>query len=238
MKKILIIEDHGVISKLRKDTLEAGGYAVELAASADAGVQKAMKEPFAMIILDLAVPGRDGFDICKIFRQTADAPIMMILATHEEVDSIRILGLGADDYLVKPYSMDEFMARVGVQLSRHLPNNEQQAHTDTAEISPHNPFRAGILLIDRLARKVYVEECEVALTAKELDLLLYLAANPNRVFTKEELFERVWGLDSMGDLPTVTVHISKLREKIEQNPSKPQVIETVWGSGYRFNKQE
>jgi len=234
MKKILIIEDDREISALRKDMFEAEGYAVELAASADAGLRKAMREPFGIIILDMTLPGRDRFDICQVIRQSAAAPILMVAAKQEDVDAIRDWGTGADDYMVKPFSVVELVARAKV----HLSLDRQQVGRTEGESSPNDQIRTGGLLIDKLMRKVYVEEREVALTAKEFDLLQYLAANPNRLFTKEELFERVWGLDSMGDLPTVTVHISKLREKIEPNPSKPQFVETVWGAGYRFNMQK
>ncbi|MBW7457187.1 response regulator transcription factor [Paenibacillus sepulcri] len=231
MKRILIIEDDSVIAEVQKDYLVASGFTVDIAATGDAGLEQAMKESFDMIILDLMLPGVNGFDICKAIRQTTHIPILMVSAKREEVDKIRGFGLGADDYIVKPFSVGELVARVKAHLSRF----ERLTGSTGTGSNPKDQIRIRGLFIDKLPRKVFVEDREALLTTKEYDLLLYLATNPNRVFTKEELFERIWGLDSMGDLPTVTVHISKLREKIELNPSKPQYIETVWGVGYRFN---
>jgi DNA-binding response OmpR family regulator len=231
MKKILIIEDDSVISEVQKDYLEASGYAVDVAASGDAGLQKAMNEPVDLIILDLMLPGVDGYEICKKVRQEKNIPILMVSAKREEIDKIRGFGLGADDFIIKPFSVGELVARVKAHLARF----ERLTAGAGQQPNPKDQIRIRGLFIDKLPRKVFIDDEEATLTTKEYDLLLYLATNPNRVFAKEELFERIWGLDSLGDLPTVTVHISKLREKIEQNPSKPQFIETVWGVGYRFN---
>ncbi|GGD62482.1 response regulator transcription factor [Paenibacillus nasutitermitis] len=231
MKKILVIEDDSVISEVQKDYLETSGYSVDIASSGDIGLQKAMNDHFDLVILDLMLPGVDGYEICKAIRLEKNVPILMVSAKREEIDKIRGFGLGADDYIVKPFSVGELVARVKAHLARF----ERLTGGAGQQLNPKDQIRIRSLFIDKLPRKVFVEEQEVQLTTKEYDLLLYLATNPNRVFTKEELFERIWGLDSMGDLPTVTVHVSKLREKIEQNPSKPQFIETVWGVGYRFN---
>jgi len=227
LKRILIIEDESVIAEVEKDYLEANGFAVEIAGSGESGLQKAIHEDFDLIILDLMLPEVDGFEICKQVRRIKNIPILMVSAKKEDIDKIRGLGLGADDYVTKPFSLGELVARVKAHLSRYdrLTNRKQQKD----ELHIHG------IRIDTLSRKVFVLEKEISLTAKEYDLLLYLALHPNRVFSKEDLFESIWGMDSHGDLATVTVYISKLREKIESNPSKPQYIETIWGVGYRFN---
>jgi DNA-binding response OmpR family regulator len=227
MRKILIIEDESVIAEVEKDYLEANGYAVDIAASGDVGLQKAVDEDYDLIILDLMLPKVDGFEICRQVRRSKNVPIMMVSAKKEDIDKIRGLGLGADDYVIKPFSLGELVARVKAHLSRYDRLTNQTQLKDELRIR-------GIH-IDKLSRKVSVNGNEVALTSKEYDLLLFLALHPNRVFTKDDLFEKIWGMDSHGDLATVTVYISKLREKIESDPSKPQYIETIWGVGYRFN---
>lgn len=233
MTRILIIEDDEVIAEVQKDYLEAGGYEVEIASNGETGLHKALNEPYRLILLDLMLPGADGYEICKQVRSKKNIPILMVSARKEEVDKIRGLGLGADDYIVKPFSVGELVARVKAHLARY-----DRLISQRAEVEPKPPIdmiRIKGIEIDKRARKVFVDRLEVPFTSKEYDLLLYLAAHPNRVFTKEQLFESIWGLDSMGDLATVTVHISKLREKIEPTPAKPQYIETIWGVGYRFN---
>lgn len=229
MKRILIIEDDQVIVEVEKDYLEASGFQVELATSGDLGIKKALEEDYDLIILDLMLPQTDGFEICRQVRIKKNIPILMVSAKKEEIDKIRGLGLGADDYMTKPFSVGELVARVKAHLARYdrLMTDNRVRQIDEVQI-------LGIR-IDKLSRKVYVNETEVPFTSKEFDLLLFLAIHPNRVFSKDELFEKIWGLDSMGDNATVTVFIGKLREKIENNPSKPQYIETIWGVGYRFN---
>ncbi|PTM59665.1 response regulator transcription factor [Desmospora activa] len=228
MKRILIIEDETVIAEVEKDYLEANGFAVEVAASGDIGLQKAMDEPYDLIILDLMLPKVDGFEICKQLRQSKEIPILMVSAKKEDIDKIRGLGLGADDYIIKPFSLSELTARVKAHLARYdrlIGSREQK----------QNEIRIRGIRIDQLSRRVFVNEREVFFTSKEYDLLQFLMTRPNQVFSKDHLFERIWGLDSLGDTAAVTVYISKLREKIELNPSKPQYIETIWGVGYRFN---
>lgn len=229
-KRILIIEDDPVIAEVQKDYLAANGFEVDIAANGKMGLQKALNEPCDLILLDLMLPGVDGYEICRQVREQKNIPVLMVSAKKEEVDKIRGLGLGADDYIIKPFSVGELVARVKAHLARfeRLTQSEQHAKPSGDQLSISG------LLIDKPARRVFVENNEVIFTSKEYDLLYYLASHPNRVFTKEELFERIWGMDSLGDLPTVTVHISRLREKIERNPSKPRYIETVWGVGYRF----
>jgi DNA-binding response OmpR family regulator len=229
MKRILIIEDEQVIVEVEKDYLEASGFAVEVAGSGDIGLKKAMEEHYDLIILDLMLPNTDGYEICRQVRQVKNIPILMVSAKKEEIDKIRGLGLGADDYMTKPFSVGELVARVKAHLSRYDRLTGDQGAKRGDEI------RIRGIRIDKPSRKIYVNEAEVPFTSKEFDLLLFLALHPNRVFSKEDLFEKIWGLDSLGDNATVTVFISKLREKIETDPSKPQYIETIWGVGYRFN---
>lgn len=227
MSKILIIEDEESIAELEKDYLELSGFQVEIAGDGDEGLDRALKEEFDLFILDLMLPGTDGFEICRKIRGTKNTPIIMVSAKKEDIDKIRGLGLGADDYMTKPFSPSELVARVKAHLARYqrligsgLPAN------DIIEIRG--------LKIDKTARRVWVNGEEKNFTTKEFDLLTFLAQNPNHVFTKEELFSRIWDMESIGDIATVTVHIKKIREKIEFNTAKPQYIETIWGVGYRF----
>lgn len=228
-RRVLIIEDEQVIVEVEKDYLEAAGFEVDIAATGDVGLKKALEEEFDLIILDLMLPHTDGYEICTQVRKTKDVPILMVSAKKEDIDKIRGLGLGADDYMTKPFSVGELVARVKAHLSRYdrLVTNNRAVRQDELQLR-------GIR-IDKLSRKVYVNDTEVTLTSKEYDLLLFLALHPNRVFSKDELFEKIWGMDSLGDNAAVTVYVSKLREKIEADPSKPQYIETIWGVGYRLN---
>jgi DNA-binding response OmpR family regulator len=229
MKRILIIEDEQVIAEVEKDYFEANGYAVEIAASGDIGLKMALHGDYDLILLDLMLPKTDGFEICRQVRKVKNIPILMVSAKKEDIDKIRGLGLGADDYVIKPFSLGELVARVKSHIARYdrLITDNRMRSTDELRIRD--------IHIDKLSRKVIIKETEISFTSKEYDLLLFLLMNPNRVFSKDDLFEKIWGLDSFGDFATVTVHISKLREKIEMNPSKPQYIETIWGVGYRFN---
>lgn len=231
MKRILIVEDEQVIVEVEKDYLEAGGYEVDIATSGDVGLRMALERPYDLIVLDLMLPGTDGFEICKQVRAAKDIPILMVSARKEDIDKIRGLGLGADDYVTKPFSVGELVARVKAHLARY----ERLTEGNRAPARQTDEIRIRGIRIDKLSRKVYANEAEVSLTSKEYDLLHFLALHPNRVFSKDELFERIWGLDALSDTATVTVYISKLREKIEADPAKPQYIETIWGVGYRFN---
>lgn len=227
MSKILIVEDEMAIAELEKDYLELSGFEVEIETAGDTGLDKALKEDFDLIILDLMLPGMDGFEICKAIRNEKNIPILMVSAKKEDIDKIRGLGMGADDYITKPFSPSELVARVKAHLARYERLiGESIRENEIVEIR-------GIK-IDKTARRVYVNKEEKNFTTKEFDLLTFLAENPNRVFTKEELFQEIWDMDSIGDIATVTVHIKKIREKIEFNTSKPQYIETIWGVGYRF----
>lgn len=226
MNKVLIIEDEVAIADLERDYLELSDFEVEIEHAGDTGLEKALAEDFDLIILDLMLPGKDGFEVCKKIREEKNVPILMVSAKKEDIDKIRGLGLGADDYMTKPFSPSELVARVKAHLARYDRLVGHQKRNDIVEIR-------GIR-IDKTARRVFVDGEETIFTTKEFDLLTFLAQNPNRVFTKEELFREIWDMDSIGDIATVTVHIKKIREKIEFNTAKPQYIETIWGVGYRF----
>ncbi|MGC5325774.1 response regulator transcription factor [Brevibacillus sp. SYSU BS000544] len=229
MKRILIIEDEISIAELERDYLESYGYEVELAFTGDSGLQKALQESFDLIVLDIMLPNVDGFEICRQIRSVREVPILFVSAKGEDIDKIRGLGLGADDYIVKPFSPNELVARVKAHLARYERLSGSREEREKEVISIRG------LRIQGSSRRVFVGDQEVIFTTKEFDLLTFLASHPNRVFSKDHLFERIWGLDSMGDIATVTVHIRKIREKIERDPSQPQIIETIWGAGYRFN---
>ena len=227
MSRILIIEDEEAIAELEKDYLELSGFEVVISNTGDEGLQIALAEEFDLIVLDLMLPGMDGFEICKLIREEKNIPIIMVSAKKDDIDKIRGLGLGADDYMTKPFSPSELVARVKAHMARYdrLVGSTQKSN-DIIEIR-------GIR-IDKTARRVYVDGAEKSFTTKEFDPLTFLAENPNHVFTKEELFRKIWNMDSIGDIATVTVHIKKIREKIEYDSAKPQYIETIWGVGYRF----
>ena len=227
MSKILIVEDEEAIADLEKDYLELNDFEVNIENSGDTGLATALAEDFDLIILDLMLPGIDGFEICKRIREEKDVPILMVSAKKDDIDKIRGLGLGADDYLTKPFSPSELVARVKAHMARY--NRLVGTHTKENDIVEIRGIR-----IDKTARRVFVNGVEKTFTTKEFDLLTFLAENPNHVFTKEELFREIWDMDSIGDIATVTVHIKKIREKIETDTSKPQYIETIWGVGYRF----
>lgn len=227
MARILIIEDETAIAELERDYLELSGYEVTIAEDGVKGKQAALEEDYNLVVLDLMLPGSDGFEICKAIREAKDIPILMVSAKKDEVDKIRGLGLGADDYMTKPFSPSELVARVKAHLQRY----ERLVGSGIRE---NKVVATRGLRIDKTARRVFVNGEEKAFTTKEFDLLTYLAENPNRVFTKDELFREIWDMDSVGDIATVTVHIKKVREKIETDTANPQYIETIWGVGYRF----
>lgn len=227
MSKILIVEDEITIAELEKDYLELSGFEVEMEASGDTGLSRSLNEEFDLVILDLMLPNVDGFEICRKIREVKNIPIIMVSAKKEDIDKIRGLGLGADDYMTKPFSPSELVARVKAHLARY----ERLIGSGTKE---NTVIEIRGLRIDKTARRVFLNEEEKIFTTKEFDLLTFLAENPNHVYTKEELFQDIWDMESVGDIATVTVHIKKIREKIEANTSKPQYIETIWGVGYRF----
>ena len=226
--RVLIIEDEVAIAELEKDYLELSSIDVDIETNGTSGLAAALGREYHLIILDLMLPGTDGFEICKLIREKKDIPVIIVSARKEDVDKIRGLGLGADDYITKPFSPSELVARVKAHLARYerLIGSGQHKN-DVIEIRG--------LKIDKTARRIFVDGVEKQFTTKEFDLITFLAENPNRVFTKEELFEKIWGMEALGnDTATVTVHIKKIREKIEFDSSKPQYVETIWGVGYRF----
>ena len=227
MSRILIIEDEESIAELEKDYLELSGFDVETEERGATGLKRALTGNFDLIVLDLMLPGMDGFEICRKIREEKNIPILMVSAKKDEINKIRGLGLGADDYMTKPFSPSEMVARVKAHLARYERLiNSNVRENETIEIR-------GIR-IDKTARRVWINGEEKNFTTKEFDLLTFLAQNPNHVYTKEELFREIWEMESVGDIATVTVHIKKIREKIEFDTAKPQYIETIWGVGYRF----
>lgn len=233
MNKILIVEDELPIAELEKDYLELSGFEVVIETDGNQGLEQALKGEFNLVILDLMLPGMDGFEVCRRIREVTEIPVIMVSAKKEDIDKIRGLGLGANDYMTKPFSPSELVARAKAHLERY------NKLVGSVERQENEVIMTGGLKIDRTARRVYVDGVEKSLTTKEFDLLFFLAKNPNRVFSKEELLQEVWELSPVGaDIATVTVHIKKIREKIEKDTQNPQYIETVWAVGYRFIVKE
>jgi len=230
MKKILIVEDDISIGEVERDYLEISGFEVTVMNDGLKGYQEALKTDYDLVILDVMLPNMDGFNISRELRKQKDMPIIMVTAKTEEIDKIRGLGLGIDDYITKPFSPNELVARVKAHLSRYELLRSKDAFKHQEIIEARN------IIINTEMRQVFVNDKEVDLTAKEYELLLLLISTPNKVFTKDEIFEKVWGFNSERDIPTITVHIRKLREKIEFDPSNPEYIHTVWGVGYKFKK--
>ncbi|HIR88594.1 MAG TPA: response regulator transcription factor [Candidatus Fimimorpha faecalis] len=227
MSKILIVEDEESIAELEKDYLELSGFEVHIETNGETGLKEALEGDYDLILLDLMLPGVDGFEICKRVRKVKNTPILLVSAKKDDIDKIRGLGLGADDYVTKPFSPSELVARVKAHLARY-------ERLIGSAVQENEIIEIRGIKIDKTARRVYVNGEEKQFTTKEFDLLTFLAQNPNRVFTKEELFREIWDMESVGDIATVTVHIKKIREKIEFDTAKPQYIETIWGVGYRF----
>lgn len=230
MKKILIVEDDPLIADLERDYLTASEYEVDTAADGKDGLQKYMSGEYDLIILDVMLPEMDGFEICRIIRAEKNVPIIMITARRDDIDKIRGLGLGADDYMIKPFSPAEMVARVKAHINIH----ERIAAAKTDDGPAEKKINIKNLVIIPESRRVYINDREISLVNKEYELLLFLAENPDIVFSKDKLFTRIWGEEAIGDTATVTVHINRLREKIERDSSHPEYIETVWGAGYRM----
>lgn len=226
--KILIVEDDINIAELENDFLRMEGFEVDIATDGVQGLDMALKNDYALIILDVLLPGYDGFHICREIRLSKDVPIIFVSAKGDDIDKIRGLRLGADDYMTKPFSPQELVARVRAHISRY----DRLVAKEPIKKADFIAMRS--LKIVKNSRRVYVDEQEVSLPVKEYELLLFLAENPNIVFSKERLFDRIWGMDAMGDVSTVTVHIQRIRDKIDKNRSNIKHIETVWGAGYRF----
>jgi len=227
MSKILIVEDEIAIAELEKDYLELSGFEVEVSNDGKTGLHKALTEDYDLYILDLMLPGIDGFEICREIRSEKNTPIIMVSAKKDDIDKIRGLGLGADDYMTKPFSPSELVARVKAHLARY-------DRLTGSSVEKNKEIEIRGLKIDTTARRVWINGVEKTFTTKEFDLLTFLASHPNHVYTKDELFREIWDMESVGDIATVTVHIKKIREKVELDTSNPQYIETIWGVGYRF----
>ena len=227
MKRILIVEDDGAIAAIERDYLMLSDFQVDIAATGPEGLAMGRSRGYDLILLDLMLPGLDGFALCSTLRETLDIPILMVTARQEDIDKIKGLGLGADDYITKPFSPSVLVARIKAHLA-------QYGRLKQAGGVDRNQLQLGSVLLQKDARRVFVDGAEVALKNKEYERLLFLLSNPDIVFSKETLYERIWGYDAMGDNATVVVHINRLREKIEKDPSHPRYIQTVWGAGYRF----
>jgi DNA-binding response OmpR family regulator len=228
-QRILIIEDDVAIARLEKDYLEIDNFEVVIEGNGRKGMEHALKEQFSLILLDLMLPGKDGLEICKEIRSRIDIPILMVTARIEDIDKIRGLGLGANDYITKPFSIAELVARVKSHIANYTRLTKNQSTTKLDE------FVFGNLRINNSTHQVFVDDNEITLTRKEFELLYFLAVNKEIVFSKEQLYDKIWGEDMYGGINTVTVHIKRLRGKIEKNHSEPVYIQTVWGTGYKFS---
>lgn len=229
MAKILIVEDDTAIASIERDYLTIDGFEVEIAENGQLGFTKGCTGSYDLILLDLMLPGIDGFEVCRRLREKTNIPILMVTARREDIDKIRGLGLGADDYIEKPFSPSVLVARVKANLAQY--------QRLTGKKKAPSEITLGGVSIDTGTRRVFVDGREIELKNKEYELLLFLMLNVDLVFDRETLYEKVWGLDAMGDNATVAVHINRLREKIEKDPANPHYIETVWGAGYRFRGQ-
>ena len=229
MKKILIIEDDLLIAELERDYLVVADFEPVIETDGKRGLALAMEGGFDLLILDVMLQGINGFDICSEVRRKFNIPIIMVTAKQEDMDKIKGLSLGVDDYITKPFSPAELVARV----KAHIQIHELLLHS-TADDGNEDTIKAGDLRIVVNSRRVFVGEQEVSLKNKEFELLLFLAENPDIVFSKDTILDRIWGIDSTADTATVTVHINRIREKVEETPSEPKYIQTVWGVGYKF----
>ena len=232
--KILIIEDDDDIAGIEKDFLEMNGFQAEIESDGIKGTERALSGDFALVLLDLMLPGKDGMTICREIREKIDIPILMVSARIDDIDKVRGLDLGADDYITKPFSPAEVVARVKSHIARY---QRLTGNTNSAKQAAEIDF--GWLKIDHKSRRVFVNDreipnTEIYLTNKEYELLYLLAANEGTVLSKEQLYDKIWGEDIHGVIKTVTVHINRLRDKIEKDPANPMHIQTVWGAGYRF----
>jgi len=233
MKKILIIEDDMAIAEIERDFLAIEGFNITIETDGLAGYNKIQSESFDLILLDIMLPNMNGIDICRNVRSKIDVPVIMVTAKGEDADKIRGLGLGADDYISKPFSPTELVARVKANLAQYERlRGRSKDKNDTDRRA--NEMNAGAITVNLSTHRVYVHDTEIELKNKEYELLKFLMSNPDMVFSKEYLYEQVWGMDAFGDLKTVAVHINRLREKIEKDPQNPVYLQTVWGAGYRF----
>lgn len=233
-KRILIIEDDEDISMIEDAYLAAAGFETKLLADGLHVNEILEQEQFDLILLDLMLPGKSGYTICREIRDKVDIPILMVTARSEPVDKIRGLGMGADDYIPKPFDPAELVARVTANIRQYDRMREKFQSTETSDEPEEIRIRNLRILVN--SWKVYKGDQELKFPNKEFELLKFLAMNPNIVFSKEKLFEKIWGFDYAGDSATVMVHVNRIREKIEDDSRNPQILETVWGAGYRLNK--
>jgi DNA-binding response OmpR family regulator len=229
MKKILLIEDDAAIADIERDFLEINGFEVTICADGASGEGNALTGRYDLILLDIMLPGKNGYEVCRAIRDKTDVPILMVTARAEDADKVRGLGIGADDYIAKPFSPTELVARVKANLAQY-----ERLKTNSVKAAGQDEIDFGYMRINPLSRRVYMGDAEIELKNKEYELLHFLASNAEIVFSKEHLYERIWGMDAYGDTKTVAVHIGRLREKIEGDPQNPEHIQTVWGAGYRF----
>lgn len=234
MTKILIVEDDELIAEIERDYLEAEGFQVEIALDGKEGLKLALEEEFELLILDIMLPGMNGFEICREVRKVKDVAIIMVTAQKEDIDKIRGLGLGADDYVVKPFSPSELTARVKAHINIHRRLGKKAEKNQEEKESERGAICIQHLRILPLSHQVFDGDREITLPNKEFELLYFLATNPNIVFSKDTLFDRIWGMEALGDTATVAVHVNRLREKIEKDSTNPQILQTVWGAGYRL----
>ncbi|MGX7264312.1 response regulator transcription factor [Enterococcus crotali] len=228
ISRVLLIEDDASIAELQKDYLEINHMEAEIASDGLVGLNRALNESFDLIVIDIMLPSMDGFEICRRIREKKNIPLMMVSAKKEDVDKVRGLGLGADDYMTKPFSPSELVARVQAHIKRYQLLTRTDQVNDTVEI--------GQIMVDKNARRVFVLGEEIIFTTKEFDLLLFFMEHPNRVWMKEQLFRQVWEMDDLdSDIYTVVVHVGRIREKLKKGKLSEIPIETIWGSGYRFN---
>ena len=226
MSSILVVEDDDAIAQLERDYLHMSGFEVDIASDGPSGLEAALHGGYELVILDVMLPGMDGFEVCRCLREVTDVPIVMVTARREDMDKIRGLGMGADDYVEKPFSPSVLVARVRAHLSRY--------ERLTGSAGKRSVVTLGDLELDTAARRLRVRGEEADLKNRESELLGFLMLHPDVVFSREQLYERVWGMDALGDSATVAVHVNRLREKIEESPSSPRHILTVWGAGYRL----
>jgi DNA-binding response OmpR family regulator len=225
-KRILVVDDEASIRDVLRRYLEREGYRVEVAADGPGALRATAQMPPDLIVLDLMLPGLDGLEVCNRLRMQSTVPIIMLTARDEEADKIRGFTTGADDYITKPFSPAELVLRVKAVLRR-------VEATMTPTPAPGNILRFGSLTISPAFRRVELAGRAVELSAREFDLLYFMASHPGQVFTRSQLLQQVWEYDYHGDSSTVTVHISRLREKLEPDPTHPRYIKTVWGVGYK-----
>ncbi|ACV63507.1 two component transcriptional regulator, winged helix family [Desulfofarcimen acetoxidans DSM 771] len=228
MKRILIIEDDLHIAELERDYLQLNGFKADIVQDGVQGLKKALPGNYDVIIVDLMLPGKDGYEIIREIREKLDVPVVVVSAKDEDVNKIRGLEYGADDYLTKPFSPGELVARIKSHIRRY---ERLKGNHVPSEVIIHRGLE-----INTASHRVYLNGQQVQMTTREYELLLFLASNPGIVFSKEHILVSIWGDDYFGDTATVAVHIQKIRKKIEKDPSNPEFIETLWGTGYRFNK--